>query len=136
LDGADIVVTATNSPTPVLRREWLSPGAHITAVGSSVARDRELDAETIAASRFFVDRRESTVNESGDFLMAAREAGLDESHIVAEIGEVLAGAAPGRTSPTELTVFKSLGLAVEDLAAAAYACAAADASGLGTRVRF
>ncbi|HZM76246.1 MAG TPA: ornithine cyclodeaminase family protein [Candidatus Limnocylindrales bacterium] len=136
LDGADIVVTATNSATPVLRREWLSPGTHINAVGSSVPHTRELDAETVAASRFFVDRRESTVNESGDYLMATREAGLDEGHIVAEIGEVLTGAAAGRSSPTELTVFKSLGLAVEDLAAAAYVCAAAEAAGLGTRVRF
>ena len=136
LDGADIVVTATNSPTPVLRLEWLSPGTHINAVGSSVPRDRELDAETIAASRFFVDRRESTVNESGDWLMAARDAGLDETHIVAELGDVLTGASAGRTSPGELTVFKSLGLAVEDLAAAAYVCEAAQTSGLGTRVRF
>jgi ornithine cyclodeaminase/alanine dehydrogenase-like protein (mu-crystallin family) len=136
LDGADIVVTATNSATPVLRREWLSPGTHVNAVGSSVPRDRELDAETIAASRFFVDRRESTGNESGDWLMAAREAGLDETHIVAELGEVLTGASAGRTSPGELTIFKSLGLAVEDLAAAAYAYAAAEAAGLGTRVRF
>jgi len=136
LDGADIVVTATNSPTPVLRLEWLSPGTHINAVGSSVPRDRELDAETIAASRFFVDRRESTVNESGDWLMAARDAGLDETHIVAELGDVLTGASAGRSSPGELTVFKSLGLAVEDLAAAAYVCEAAQTSGLGTRVRF
>jgi ornithine cyclodeaminase len=135
LDGADIVVTATNSATPVLRREWLSPGTHLNAVGSSVPRDRELDAETVAASRFFVDRRESALNESGDYLMAAREAGLGPDHIVAEIGEVLCGLSPGRTSPDELTVFKSLGLAVEDLAAAAYVCAAAEASGLGTRVR-
>lgn len=135
LDGADIVVTATNSPTPVLRREWLSPGTHLNAVGSSVPRDRELDAETVAASRFFVDRRESTLTESGDYLMAAREAGLDAGHIVAEIGEVLCDLSPGRTSADELTVFKSLGLAVEDLAAAAYVCAAAEASGVGTRVR-
>lgn len=136
LDGADIVVTATNSATPVLRREWLSPGTHVNAVGSCLPRDRELDTETVAASRFFVDRRESTLNESGDYLIAAREAGFGEAHIVAELGEVLAGKVPGRTSDDELTVFKSLGLAVEDLAAAAYVCDAADAAGLGTRVRF
>jgi ornithine cyclodeaminase/alanine dehydrogenase-like protein (mu-crystallin family) len=136
LEGADIVVTATSSATPVLRREWLSPGTHVNAVGSCVPRDRELDTETVAASRFFVDRRESALNESGDYLIAAREAGLGEAHIVAELGEVLTGASAGRTSPSELTVFKSLGLAVQDLAAAAHAVEAADAAGLGTRVRF
>jgi len=136
LMDAGIVVTATNAPEPVLRHEWLAPGTHINAVGSCVPANRELDTATVAASRLFVDRRESALAEAGDFLIAAAEAGLGEDHIAAELGEVLTGAEPGRTSPAQLTVFESLGLAVEDLAAAAYVVAAADKTRLGTRVLF
>ncbi|MEO8382805.1 MAG: ornithine cyclodeaminase family protein, partial [Acidobacteriota bacterium] len=118
--GADIIVTTTSSRVPVLRREWIAPGTHINAVGSSIAAARELDSETMAACSLFVDRRESTVNESGDYLFAKVEGAIDETHIRAELGEVLIGAAPGRTSPQELTLFKSLGLAIEDLASAAF----------------
>ena len=118
--GADIIVTATSSREPVLRREWLKPGAHINAVGSSIAAARELDGETVAACALFVDRRESTINESGDFLFAVREGLIDQSHIRAELGELLEGTAQGRTSNDEITLFKSLGLAIEDLASAAF----------------
>jgi ornithine cyclodeaminase len=114
--GADIVVTATNSREPVLRRDWVKAGAHINAVGSSVASARELEADLVAASSLFVDRRESTINESGDY-RAAIDAGAT---IRAELGEVLTGSAAGRTSREEITLFKSLGLAIEDLAAAAF----------------
>ena len=114
--GADIVVTATNAREPILRREWLSPGVHINAVGSSVASARELEADLVAAASLFVDRRESTENESGDYL-AAIELGAT---IRAELGELLTGSRSGRKSETEITLFKSLGLAVEDLASAAY----------------
>lgn len=132
--GADIVVTATSSKEPILRREWISPGAHINAVGSSVAAARELDAATVAAASLFVDRRESTVNESGDYLGAVREMG--EIAIKAELGEILIGAAAGRQSNDEITLFKSLGLAVEDLAAAAFLYDRAQATGSGTWVEF
>ena len=116
--GADVIVTATSSREPVLRREWIGSGAHINAVGSSVAGARELDSATVAAASFFVDRRESTVNESGDYLFALREGAIaGPQHIRAEIGEILIGRAAGRTSREEITLFKSLGLAVEDLAA-------------------
>ncbi|HLE56721.1 MAG TPA: hypothetical protein VJB15_06540, partial [Rhodothermia bacterium] len=118
--GADIIVTATNSREPVLKLEWLSPGAHINAVGSSIASARELDSETVAAASLFVDRRESTLNESGDFLFAKRDGVIDDTHIRAELGEILTGVANGRKSETEITLFKSLGLAVEDLASAAF----------------
>jgi len=114
--GADIIVTATSSREPVLRHEWIAAGTHINAVGSSIAAARELDAQTVVASSLFVDRRESTVNESGDYLGAVREGAV----IRAEIGEILIGAAQGRTSAGEITLFKSLGLAVEDLASAAF----------------
>jgi ornithine cyclodeaminase len=90
-------------------------------VGSSIAAARELDSATVAASSLFVDRRESTVNESGDYLFALREGAIaGPEHIRAELGEILIGAASGRTSEDEITLFKSLGLAVEDLAAASF----------------
>jgi ornithine cyclodeaminase len=134
--GADVVVTATNSSEPVLRHEWLKPGAHVNAVGSSVKTARELDTATMAAGSLFVDRRESTLNEAGDYLFAAEEGAIGPDHIKAEIGEILIGKHPGRTSPDELTVFKSLGLAVEDLAAAEYVVRRARERGVGTSVEF
>ncbi len=117
---ADVIVTATSSKEPVLRREWIAGGAHINAVGSSVASSRELDSATMAAATLFVDRRESTVNESGDYLMALREGAIREGHIHAEIGDIFLGKAEGRTSDDEITLFKSLGIAVEDLASVAF----------------
>jgi ornithine cyclodeaminase/alanine dehydrogenase-like protein (mu-crystallin family) len=134
--GADVVVTATNSSEPVLRHEWLKPGAHVNAVGSSVKTARELDTATIVASSLFVDRRESTLNEAGDYLVPFQEGAIGPDHIKAEVGEILTGAHPGRTTPDELTVFKSLGLAVEDLAAAEYVVRRAQETGTGTTVEF
>ena len=119
--GADVVCTVTNSTEPVLKHGWPKEGAHVNAVGSSVKDARELDTATVAACSLFVDRRESTVNEAGDYLMPLAEGAISgPEHIRAELGEILTGAHPGRTAPDELTVFKSLGLAVEDLAAAEY----------------
>ncbi len=131
---ADVVCTVTASAEPVLERGWLKPGVHVNAVGSSIPTARELDTATMAAASLFVDRRESTVNEAGDYLFPLREGALDESHIGAELGEILIGAAPGRTDAEELTVFKSLGLAVEDLAAAEHVLARAEAEGAGSVV--
>lgn len=135
--GADIVVTATSSKEPVLRREWIAPGTHINAVGSSVPSARELDGATVAAASLFVDRRESTVNESGDYLHAVREGAISgPDHIRGELGEILIGRAEGRKSPAEVTLFKSLGLAIEDLAAAAYLFEKGGRLGAGTWVEF
>jgi ornithine cyclodeaminase len=135
--GADIIVTATNAREPILRREWIADGAHINAVGSSIAAARELDGATVAAASLFVDRRESTVNESGDYLFALREGAISgPEHIRAELGEILTGAAPGRTSQDEITLFKSLGLAIEDLASAAYLYETAQREGIGTWIDF
>lgn len=134
--GADIVVTATSSREPVLERAWLKPGVHINAVGSSIAAARELDGETMAAVSLFVDRRESTLHESGDFLFARREGFIDDGHIRAELGELLTGAANGRKSEEEITLFKSLGLAVEDLASAAFLYEKARRLERGTWVNF
>ncbi len=134
LRDADVVVTVTAASEPILERGWLKVGAHVNAVGSSIPTTRELDTATMAAATLFVDRRESTLNEAGDFLFPLREGAITPEHIRAELGEVLIGAAPGRTSPGELTVFKSLGLAVEDLAAAEHVVARAEAEDAGTVV--
>ncbi len=134
--GADVVVTATSSPEPIVRREWLAPGAHVNAVGSSIPTARELDADTIATSSLFADARESMVNEGGDYLFAVREAGIGPDHIRAELGEILIGLREGRRSDDEVTVFKSLGLAAEDLAAAEHVYARARVEGVGTSVPF
>ena len=108
--GADVVVTATTSPTPVLSGGWLSPGAHINAVGAPRLDWRELDDEVLGRSLVYVDSREAALGESGDVIAAGE--------IFAEIGEVVSGAKPGRRSAEEITLFKSLGLAVEDVATA------------------
>jgi ornithine cyclodeaminase len=136
LDGADVVCTCTSAREPFVRREWLAPGTHINAVGSSVPGARELDGDVVAAASLFVDRRESTVNESGDYLRAVEETGIGPDHIRAELGELIVGAHPGRSDDEELTLFKSLGLAVEDLAAAALAVDTARERGLGVEVPF
>lgn len=133
---ADVIVTATSAREPILRREWLRPGTHINAVGSSIAAARELDSATVAAASLFVDRRESTLNESGDFLFAKRDGVVDDAHIRAELGELLTGQAAGRTSAEELTLFKSLGLAIEDLASAAFLFEKARREGRGTWIDF
>jgi ornithine cyclodeaminase len=132
LRDADVVCTCTSAREPILRREWLAPGAHVNAVGSSVPSTRELDTETMEAGSLFVDRAESAVNEAGDLLLA----GLGAEHIQAELGDVLTGAHPGRRDEGELTVFKSLGLAVEDLAAAELVVRKARERGVGNEVPF
>jgi ornithine cyclodeaminase/alanine dehydrogenase-like protein (mu-crystallin family) len=134
--GADLIVTATSSREPVLRREWIAAGAHLNVVGASQAHAREVDTATMAAASLFVDRRESTLNESGDYLFAMREGAIGPEHIRAEIGEVLIGAKPGRTTLNEVTLFKSLGLAVEDVAAAETIYRQAQTAGAGTWAEF
>jgi ornithine cyclodeaminase len=134
--GADLIATVTNSKEPVVQREWIAPGAHLNVVGSSTPHAREVDTATIASSALFVDRRESTVNEAGDYLFAMREGAIGPEHIRAELGEVLTGQKPGRTSREEITLFKSLGLAVEDLAAANYLYRNAKETATGAWVEF
>jgi len=116
--GADIICTVTSASEPILQGSWIAPGTHINAVGSSVPFARELDSAAVVKSKLYVDRRESTLNEAGDFLIAKKEGAIDDGHIIGEIGELLLEKIKGRTSPTEVTLFKSLGLAVEDVAAA------------------
>ena len=134
--GADVVVTVTSARDPIVELDWLAPGAHVNAVGSSIPAARELDAATIAAAALFVDSRESIVNESGEYLRAVEEEGIGPDHIRAELGEVLAGSSAGRGSDDELTVFDSVGLAAEDLAAAEFLYRRARSEGAGAVVPF
>ena len=132
--GAGIVVTATASPTPVLRRQWLAPGTHVNAVGACLPSDRELDTATMSGAALFADSRESVTNESGDYLLAARDGVANP--VRAELGELLTGAAAGRADEQEITVFESLGLAAEDLAAARFVYDKAVRLGAGTAADF
>ena len=134
--GAGIVVTATSSAIPVLERAWLAEGTHINAVGACLPDRRELDSATMAAAAVFADSRESALAESGDVRLAIAEQALPPVHIRAEIGELLSGTALGRVSDQEITVFESLGLAAEDLAAAQGVYRNAAKVGAGTWVDF
>jgi ornithine cyclodeaminase len=134
--GADVIVTATNSAEPVLLRRWVKLGAHINAIGSCSPRMRELDTETVVASTFFVDRRESALNEAGDYLIPAAEGVIGPAHIRAELGQLLIGEELGRSFPEEITIFESQGIAIEDLAAAQFLYRKALEKGVGSRVPF
>lgn len=134
--GADLVCTTTSAREPVLMGDWIGAGAHINAAGSSVAFTRELDTNAVVRARLFVDRRESTVNEAGDFLIPRKEGAIGDDHILGELGEILLGRNAGRTGAREITLFKSLGLAVEDVASAHYIYHQALERGMGTSVEF
>ena len=136
VDGADIIVTVTGSPEPVLHRDWVAPGAHVNAVGASQPAARELDGALVAAAGLFADSRAALLAESGDFLLAQAEGLIGPGHVRAELGEVLSGTACGRAGENEITIFKSLGLAVEDVAAAQLAYENAASSGLGQWTEF
>jgi ornithine cyclodeaminase/alanine dehydrogenase-like protein (mu-crystallin family) len=131
---ADVVVTATNSREPVLERAWLAEGAHLNAAGASAPASRELDTATVAAAALFCDSRESLEHEAGEYRLAVEEGRIQASHVRATLGEVAAGLRPGRTSPREITLFRSLGLGIEDMAAAEHAVDNARRLGLGTEV--
>jgi len=136
LFGAEVVCTTTGAVEPIVERRWLTSGAHVNAVGSCFPTTRELDTETVANASFFTDRRESCLNEAGDFILAAAEGAIGPEHIRAELGEVLAGMHPGRDSEEAVTVFESLGIAVEDLASAELVVRRAREQGVGTEVDF
>jgi ornithine cyclodeaminase/alanine dehydrogenase-like protein (mu-crystallin family) len=135
VSGADVVVTATSAREPVLRHAWLKQGTHVNAVGASTPQARELDTATVAASALFCDSRQSLRHEAREYQLAISEGLIaGEEHVRGELGEVLAGLAPGRRDDGELTLFRSLGLAVEDLAAAELAVAVARERAIGTEV--
>lgn len=130
--GADLVCTTTSAKEPVLRGAWLAPGAHVNAVGACFRASRELDSEAVRRALLFVDRRESALNEAGDFLLARAEGAVTDDHLRGELGDLFLGRVPGRRSPLDITLFKSLGIAVEDLASAHFIHQRASASGAGT----
>ena len=136
LFGAEVVCTTTGAVEPIVEKRWLARGAHVNAVGSCFPTTRELDTETVAGSSFFTDRRESCLNEAGDYILAAAEGAIGPDHIRAELGEVLAGMHPGRQHEDEFTVFESLGIAVEDLASAELVVRRARERGMGVEVDF
>lgn len=131
---ADVVCTVTAAREPVLHGRWLRPGTHVNAVGASLRTTRELDSDAVRRSRIYVDRRESALNEAGDLLIPIQEGAITADAIVGEIGDVLTGKVAGRRNDSDITLFKSLGLAVEDLASAHYLYDAATRVGAGTRV--
>lgn len=120
LKSADIICVVTGAHEPILKREWIKPGAHINAVGAHSAKTRELDSQTMKDAKVYADKRESLFSEGGDFLIPLQEGLFDQSHLLAELSElVVAPHVPSR-SPQDITVFKSLGLAVEDIACAKF----------------
>ena len=118
--AADIVVTATDSPTPVITRGWLRPGTHVNAIGASRPTTWEIDPRIYEDAVAFCDRRESLQAEAGDYLQALANSFIIGVDAVGQLGELVAGERPGRTSPDQITLFRSLGLAIEDLAAAEF----------------
>jgi len=136
VEGADIICTLTKAREPILFGDWIARGAHLNVVGSSIAAAAEIDTVAVAQSRFFVDCRNSTVNEGGEYLRALRSGAVTAGHIAAEIGEVANGTKPGRTSPEEVTLYKSLGVAPQDLASAHYVLEKARAAGIGQLIEF
>jgi ornithine cyclodeaminase/alanine dehydrogenase-like protein (mu-crystallin family) len=129
--GADVVATATHSTEPVVRRDWLAPGTHVNSVGLNPA-GRELDADTVADSLLVVESRESALAPPP--AGAPELAGVDAAHVHAELGELVAGTKPGRTSPDQITLYKSVGVAVQDAAAAALVLAAAQERSAGREI--
>jgi alanine dehydrogenase len=129
--AADAVVAATSSRTPVIMSAWVKDGAHVTAVGACRPDEREMDPALVARGRLFVDSREAALVEAGDVILGLRERAFTDDVIRGEIGEVLSGVADGRRSPEDVTIFKSLGLAIEDLVSAQLAYARAHERNLG-----
>lgn len=133
--GADIVVLATSSETPVVRNEWIADGTHVVAIGACRPHQREMDPALIERSRLIVDSKAAALVESGDIVMGLREDHFSPTHLIGELGEVVAGRVAGRTDPKEVTLFKSLGLAVEDVATASLAWQRAEERRVGIQLR-
>lgn len=135
LAGADVVCTATTASEPVFADGDLAPGAHVNAIGSYKPSVREIPSETVRRARVVVDYLPAALAEAGDLLVPMAEGLIGEDHVYAELGEIVAGKKKGRESPDEITLFKSVGVAVQDLAAADRALARAERLDLGTRLR-
>ena len=132
--GSDIVVTVSTSKEPVFDGDLIEPGTHINAFGNFRPNERELDLKTVLKSRVFVDSKEAALSEAGDLLIPIREGKIKRSHILGEIGDVLIGSKPGRRSEDDVTLFKSVGVGIQDCAAASLAYTKAKEAGLGEEV--
>jgi len=133
---ADVISTATSSSSPIFDAADIQPGVHINAVGAFTPQMQEIPTETILRAKVVVDHRETGLAEAGDLLIPIQQGLMSESHIYGELGEITAGLKPARTSPEEITVFESVGLAVQDVAAAGVALERARRQRLGTEVVF
>jgi alanine dehydrogenase len=131
---ADIICTATTSSTPVFDGEQLKPGAHVNGIGSFTPEMQEIDMQTIKRSLVIVDSRAAALEEAGDLIIPLQKGDITQEHIAAELGEIVSGIHPGRTSPSQITFFKSVGIAVQDAAAASIAIRNALANGLGSTI--
>jgi len=131
---ADIVCTVTSASTPILKGEWVRAGTHLNLVGSAIPTTAEVDSVCVQRGRFYVDYREAALAQAGELLNAVKDGTVTAEHIIGEIGEVLLGTKPGRTSPQDITIYKSLGVTAQDLAAAHYVYEAAKARGIGLTV--
>ncbi len=134
VEQADIVVLATTAKEPAISGDWVKPGAHLNSIGWMGADARELDTKTVLMSKLVVDSREAVLAESGDIIIPIREGVMSKEHIYAEIGEIIAGEKPGRVSESEITLWKSVGQAVQDAAVARLAYEKAAEVGLGAEV--
>jgi ornithine cyclodeaminase len=131
---ADVICTITSSRTPVLEGRWLSAGTHMNAVGASIRTARELDTAAVRSARLFGDRRESLLAESGDVLIPIAEGAFGAAHVLGELGDVLTSQVTGRSAREDITLFKSLGLAIEDVAALRHIHDRAVATGRGAPI--
>ena len=132
--GADVIVLVTSSPTPVIDDSWVSDGAHVISVGACRPDQREISPELVTRARLFVDSKAAALVESGDVVQGIAEGRFDKDHVRGELGEVVLGRVAGRTSAADITVFKSLGMAVEDVVAADLALRRAIEAGVGTEL--
>jgi ornithine cyclodeaminase len=134
--ACDVICTTTASPVPVVRGEWVRPGAHLNLVGAHKLTSREADTGLIVKSRVYIDLMESTRNEGGDIMIPIGEGAVSEDHIIGEIGQLLAGDIAGRMHEDDITVYNSLGIMSQDLYAALHVLNKALQTGVGTRVTF
>jgi len=134
VEGADLIVLATSSPAPVIDDAWVAAGTHVVSVGACRPDQREMDPDVVARARLFVDSRAAALVESGDVVMGIGEGRFDDGHIAGELGEVVLNRVAGRTAAEQITVFKSLGMAVEDVVTADLVFRRAIESGAGTEL--
>ena len=131
---SDLLVTVTTAKEPVVNVDWLKPGVHVNAVGSHRPDLREIDGATLKRAKVVVDSRAAVMAECGDILLALKEKSINEANIHGELGEVLAGSKTGRSSASEITLYKSVGIAIQDVATAQLVYRKALAQNLGTNV--